>query len=148
MNNEPLKILLADDDESDRTNFSEAFQELDMKTTVNTVNNGEELMEYLTNEGTPLPYLLFLDLNMPRKNGLQCLKEIRSHKKLKDVMVAIYSTSSSQKDIEETFLTGANVYIKKPTDFGILKRVLDKIVKAASLYRAPPFNRDNFLFQA
>lgn len=147
MKNEPIHILLADDDESDRLLFKEAFEELKIKTIVHTVNNGMQLMDYLTKKNTPLPHLLFLDLNMPRKNGLQCLKEIRSNKDLKDISIAIYSTSASEKDIDETFRNGANVYIKKPNDFNLLKQVLDKAVMAAWQYQEPPFNREYFLLR-
>lgn len=147
MENEPLHILLADDDESDRMLFKEAFEELEIKTIVHTVNDGKQLMDYLTKKGNHMPHLLFLDLNMPRKNGLQCLKEIRSSKKLRDISVAIYSTSASEKDIEETFLNGANVYIKKPNNFNALKQVLDKAVMAAYSYEAPPFDKANFFLR-
>lgn len=145
---EPIKIILADDDESDRLNFVEAFEELKIKSAVQTYNDGVELMDYLTEQHpSQLPYLLFLDLNMPRKNGLECLKEIRDNEKYRDVIIAIYSTSSSEKDIDETFISGANVYIKKPNTFGLLKEILEKVVKAASIYRDPPFNKSNFIFK-
>ena len=135
MDNEPLYVLLADDDESDRSNFTEALDESRIKTVVHAVKDGVELMELLSNDNSPVPQILFLDLNMPRKNGLSCLKEIRSMARLKDVAVAIYSTSSYEKDIEETFHHGANVYIKKPTDFDTLKKVLHKVLSAAYVYR-------------
>lgn len=147
MDSKPIQIILADDDESDRTNFMDALEESRIKTVVFTVKDGVELMELLSKEGTPVPHLLFLDLNMPRKNGLACLKEIRQSEKLKDVAVAIYSTSSYDKDIEETFQEGANVYIKKPTDFKVLKSVLDKVLSAAYVYREPPFSIANFIFK-
>jgi CheY-like chemotaxis protein len=111
------------------------------------VKDGIELMDYLTKENTPLPHLLFLDLNMPRKNGLQCLKEIRSNKDLKDISIAIYSTSASEKDIDQTFLNGANVYLKKPNNFSMLKLVLEQAVVATVQYQHPPFNRANFLLR-
>jgi CheY-like chemotaxis protein len=147
LKNKPIHILLADDDESDRLLFKEAFEELKIKTIVYMLNNGMELMDYLTKENNPLPDLLFLDLNMPRKNGLQCLKEIRGNPKLKNISIAIYSTSSSEKDIDDTFRNGANVYIKKPNDFNLLKQVLDKVVMASWQYQEPPFNRENFLLR-
>lgn len=147
MENTPLHILLADDDESDRFLFMEAFEEMKAKTIVHTVNDGLQLMEYLSQENIPLPHLLFLDLNMPRKNGLECLKEIRSIEKLKDISIAIYSTSASEKDIEETFLFGANVYIQKPSDFSELKHVLNKAVISTFVYQEPPFNKANFLMR-
>ena len=117
MNHDALHILLADDDDDDRLLFRDAIEELKVKTVVTMVNDGVELMEYLNKPDTHLPNLVFLDLNMPRKNGMECLKEIRSNNKLKDLSIAIYSTSGMEVDIEETFVKGANVYIKKPNDF-------------------------------
>jgi CheY-like chemotaxis protein len=147
MNNDPLFILLADDDEADRRLFTEAFSELQIKNIVVTVNNGEELMKWLNEKQILLPQLLFLDLNMPRKNGLQCLKEIRSNEKLKDISVAIYSTSNSEKDVEETFRNGANVYIHKPNDFNILKQVLEKAIMTAYKYQQEGMKKENFLLR-
>jgi len=147
MNNSPFHILLADDDEADRFIFTEAFSELKIKTIVATVNDGDQLMEYLGNADNKLPHILFLDLNMPRKNGLQCLKEIRSDEKLKDISIAIYSTSENEKDIEKTFLGGANVYITKPADFNKLKQVLERAVMTAYHFEQKGMNRDNFLLK-
>lgn len=147
MNNEPFHILLADDDEEDRLLFKEAFSELKINTIVRSVNGGAQLMEWLNMKDTTLPYLLFIDLNMPPKNGLECLKEIKSNEKLKDIFIAIYSTSDNEKDMEETFLNGANVYITKPNDFNVLKQVLEKAVIAASKYQDPTMNRENFLLR-
>jgi DNA-binding NarL/FixJ family response regulator len=147
MDKKPIYIILADDDESDRINFKEALEESRIKTIIHTVNDGVELMAHLSKDDTTMPYILFLDMNMPLKNGLDCLKEIRSDIRLKNVAVAIYSTSSSESDIESTFQQGANVYIKKPTDFKVLKQVLDKVLMAASIYKEPPFNMANFIFK-
>ncbi len=147
MEREFLNILLADDDAADRILFKEAFGELKIKTVVRMVNNGEELMDYLTKKESPMPQIIFLDLNMPRKNGQECLKEIRSNKEFKEISIIIYSTSASENDITETFLNGANVYIKKPSDYNQLKQVLAKAVSASSIYQSPPFNIDNFLLR-
>lgn len=94
-----------------------------------------------------LPHLLFLDLNMPRKNGLECLKEIRSDKKLKGISIAIYSTSGTEKDMEETFRNGANVYITKPNDFNILKQILEKVVVTTYQYQDQSMKRENYLLR-
>ena len=142
-----LKILLADDDESDRLLFREAFGELKIKSDVHTMNNGMQLMDYLNKIVAALPHIIFLDLNMPRKNGLECLKEIRSDEKFAAIPIAIYSTSASKNDIEETFRNGANVYIKKPGDFSTLKQLLAKAVSAAHIYRTQSFNVENFLLK-
>jgi CheY-like chemotaxis protein len=149
MKEKSIKILLADDDEADRLLFKEAFDELNIGTTVETVNDGDELMHFMQNTETEnLPQILFLDINMPRKNGLECLKEIRADIKYKEVSVAIYSTSSSENDMQETFLNGANVYIHKPNDFQKLKKLLEKAIVYANVYQDPPFNKDNFLLVA
>lgn len=144
---EPFHIVLADDDEGDLLLFQEALKDLKIKANIKTVKDGVELMEYLSKEDTPLPFLLFLDLNMPCKDGFDCLKEIRASERLREVPVAIYSTSSTESDVEKTFLSGANVYIKKPNDFSTLKQVLHKVVMTAHTYREPPFNIANFLFR-
>jgi CheY-like chemotaxis protein len=145
MNNEPLKILLADDDEDDRLFFSDAFKEVKVKTAVSMVKDGMELMNYLLKALEDLPHVLFLDLNMPRKSGMECLDEIRRDERLKDIAVAIYSTSASEHDIEETFVRGANVYIKKPSDFSKLKKILSEVITINWQYHTSGLNRDNFL---
>lgn len=147
MEKNPLYILLADDDEDDRALFTEAFLELKIKTIVQTVNNGIELMKVLNEKNAYLPHLIFLDLKMPIKDGLQCLKEIKSNEKLKNISIAIYSTSSSQINIEETFLNGANIYITKPSDFNTLKQVLEKAVLTAYQYQDDGMRRENFLLK-
>jgi CheY-like chemotaxis protein len=147
MQNKIINILLADDDEADRFIFIEAFAELKMKSNVQTVKNGVELMNWLEDDQQQLPHILFLDLNMPKKNGIQCLKEIRSSQKLKELCVVIYSTSNSSKDIEESFLNGANIYIHKPADYVVLKSVLEKAVSTASQYQGERMNRENFILK-
>jgi CheY-like chemotaxis protein len=147
VNRETLYILLADDDEADRLLFTDAFSEIESKTIVHTVNNGTELMELLSKPNVELPDLLFLDINMPRKGGLQCLKEIRSNEKLKEISIAIYSTSDNEKDMDETFLNGANVYITKPSNFNLLKETLNAAVRACYLYQEKTMDRDNFLLK-
>lgn len=142
-----LKIALAEDDEDDRFLFEEAIKEIQIKTKLSLHFNGQELMEYLTSPNVALPQLVFLDLNMPVKNGLQCLKEIRGNSVLKDLSVAIYSTSCSEQDIEETFINGANIYINKPNNFSKLKEVVEKVLQINWQYQTSNLNKDNFLFR-
>ena len=145
MNHDPLHILLADDDDDDRLFFKDAIEEVKVKTVVTMVNDGVELMDYLLKAENHLPDLLFLDLNMPRKSGMECLKEIRSTIKLKDLCIAVYSTSALEKDIEQTFIKGANIYIKKPNDFEVLKNILTKVITINWQYHTSGLNRENFL---
>ena len=104
MNKEYINIALADDDEDDRFFFTEAFEDLKIKNRVSTFKDGIELMEFLE-ESSLLPDLLFLDLNMPKKSGIECLKEIKANSKFNEIIIAIYSTSSSEEDVENTFVS-------------------------------------------
>ncbi|AIY12880.1 response regulator [Cellulophaga baltica] len=142
-----LNIALADDDEDDRLLFKDAIEEIKIKTKLSLFTNGKELMDYLVLPNVILPEVIFLDLNMPIKNGMQCLKEIRENPKLSDLSVAIYSTSSSEGDIEDTFINGANVYINKPNSFGELKTVIDKVLQLNWQYQTSALNRENFLLR-
>ena len=142
-----IYITLADDDEDDRLFFTEAFRELKINTRVNTVNDGIELMTFLNDEHSNLPNVLFLDLNMPLKNGVECLLEIKKNNRFKDIAIAIYSTSSSEEHIEETFVNGANIYIRKPNDFNTLKKVLSDVVTLNWQYHTSGLNKDNFLLK-
>lgn len=145
MNIETLKIILVDDDEDDRLLFEDAIEELNMNTYLQSFCDGQEFMEYILLKDQEMPHLVFLDLNMPVKNGIQCLIEMRENNKLKNLSVAIYSTSSSERDIEQTFVKGANIYINKPNDFGKLKKVIKKVLKLNWQYQTSNLNRENFL---
>lgn len=147
MNKEYIHILLADDDEDDRLFFTDAFNELKISTKVGTFNDGVELMNYLNDPESVLPNILFLDLNMPKKNGIECLHEIKSNSRFDDIAIAIYSTSSSEEDIEETLVLGANIYIKKPSDFSSLKKILSDVVSINWQYHTSGLNKDNFLLR-
>lgn len=141
-----INIMLADDDEDDRNFFNDAINELKINNNLTVFKNGRELMDYLERPDTVLPHILFLDLNMPSKNGNECLAEIRQNPKFKDMSIAIYSTSSSEKDIEETFVGGANIYIKKPNDFANLKKVLREVVNINWQFHTSGLNKDTFFF--
>ncbi len=147
MQENTINILLADDDEDDRNFFKDAFEEIKISTNVNVVNDGEELMDYLNQPDLVLPHILFLDLNMPRKGGMECLTEIKQLDHLKNMAIAIYSTSSSEKDIEETFVKGANIYIKKPNDFNELIKTLNIATTFNWQYHTSSLNIDTFLLR-
>ena len=126
-----INILLADDDKDDRFFFKKALKEISIPTNFNTVNDGEELMEYLDNNIEHLPDILFLDLSMPRKTGFECLIEIKENIKLKEIQVVVFSTSFSRDTTYEMGLSnellkiGAQNYIRKPSDFAQLKNIIE-----------------------
>ena len=139
-----MQIVLCDDDEDDRMFFSEAMQELKMDNVLTVFDTGLKLMNYLQHPDTSLPHILFLDINMPCKSGLECLKEIRENSKFKDLVIAIYSTSSSEEDIEKTFADGANIYIKKPAHFDNLKKALHQVLNMNWQYHTAGLNKETF----
>ena len=120
----PLNILLADDDTDDCTFFKEAVEELQLSTHLTAVNDGEQLMQLLTNETNELPDVLFLDLNMPRKNGFECLSEIKDDQKLKQLPVIIFSTSFEQEVVDLLYKNGAQYFIRKPSEFSQFKKII------------------------
>ena len=116
---------MADDDEDDYEFFKTATEKACQPIKVSHAANWLELLRYLDKE--PLPDLVFLDLNMPVKNGLECLQLIRAEPRYDQVGVFIYSTSSSKKDIEETFQHQANHYIVKPDRYEEITRLVETI---------------------
>ncbi|MCB0281140.1 MAG: response regulator [Calditrichae bacterium] len=121
---EPIRILLADDDEDDRFLIQEAFSENKLENQLNFVTDGEELMDYLyqrdkfsDKQASPRPDLILLDLNMPRKDGREALKEIKNDDDLKRIPVVILTTSEAEEDILKTYNMGVNSFITKPVTF-------------------------------
>lgn len=119
-----INILLADDDEADCLLFKEALAELPVSARLTIVHNGEEVIEELTKKGNKLPDVLFLDLNMPRKNGFASLGEIKRNSDLQNLPVIIFSTASERETVRNVFRDAAHYYICKPVDFSQLKKVI------------------------
>ena len=121
-----LNILHADDDADDCLFFKEALKGLNLPTRYTAVNDGEQLMHYLENNSNELPHVLFLDLNMPRKNGSECLSEIKFNKRLKQLTIIIFSTSYEQEVVNQLYKNGAHYYIRKPSDFSQFKNIIQQ----------------------
>ena len=127
----PVNILMADDDAGDRKLATKALSKHRLINEIYTVKDGAELLQYLKNEGEyadknayPFPDLLLLDLNMPKKNGLDALKELRAHSELKELPVVILTTSEAEEDICRSYELGVNSYIVKPVTFQGLTNAL------------------------
>ncbi len=121
---EPVDILMADDDADDRLMAEKAFLEAKLDNGLRFVEDGEELMDYLLHRGKytnttlhPLPGLILLDLNMPRKDGREALKEIKAHPQLHRIPVVILTTSKAETDILRSYDLGVNSFITKPVTF-------------------------------
>lgn len=138
------RILLADDDEDDIILFREAVDELNHNLTLDVAEDGQELMTRLY--GGMIPDIIFLDLNMPRKNGLECLAEIRNRREFDKTKVIIYSTSSRRKDIDDTRELGANLYFIKPSSYETLVNRLEEILKLNWEKFSTPVKVESFVF--
>lgn len=125
----PLHIFLADDDVDDCLLFQEALDELSLGVQLFTVHDGEQLMDQLIKSNDALPDIIYLDLNMPRKNGFACLHEIKNDETLKSTPVIIFSTSFDQANADLLYKNGAHYYICKPTEFSQLKKVIHSSVQ-------------------
>jgi CheY-like chemotaxis protein len=126
-----ITILLADDDPDDRQLTRDAFAENRLANVLNTVEDGEELLEYLQRRGryadlkdAPLPGLILLDLNMPRKDGREALKEIKADANLRRIPIVVLTTSKAEEDILRTYDLGVNSYITKPVTFKSLVELI------------------------
>ncbi len=133
---EPIIILLADDDEDDCYLIKEGFEENCISNDLHIVNDGEDLMDYLNHRGDfskinsfPKPDLILLDLNMPRKNGIEALAEIKQDPGLRKIPVVVLTTSEADEDIIKTYDLGVNSFITKPVSFDGLVEVIRTIGK-------------------
>lgn len=131
---EPITILIADDDADDKMLMRDAFEESHLENELYFVSDGEELMEYLTHAGrysdpgkAPQPGLILLDLNMPRKDGREALKEIKANPELRQIPIVVLTTSRAEEDIFKTYDLGISSFISKPVTFESLIEVVQAI---------------------
>lgn len=120
-------IWITDDDEDDLIIFRDALQDIASTAHLTELRNGDELLNALCI--LPAPDLLFLDINIPGKNGEQCLKEIRTQSKFYDLPIIVYSSSYKPSTIERSYELGASLYIRKPSSFDEITLILKKLLQ-------------------
>ena len=127
----PITILVADDDADDRLMIRDALKENRLANDLRFVEDGEELMSYLgrngkfaNTESSPRPGLILLDLNMPKKDGREALREIKSNPELRGIPVVVLTTSKAEEDIYRTYNLGVNSFITKPVTFDALVAIV------------------------
>lgn len=145
MNTTPLNLLLADDDLDDCLFFQEALEDMSSTAKLTTVNDGAQLMNFLAANGGNLPDMLFLDLNMPRKSGFECLSEIKSDENLKKLPVIIFSTSLDLEVVNLLYEKGAHYYICKPGIYSKLKEVILNAITLVTQSNSIPPPRNQFV---
>jgi CheY-like chemotaxis protein len=132
----PIVVLLADDDDEDRMLACDALAETHLSTEICCVTDGEDLMDYLHRSGkyaapavAPRPGIILLDLNMPRKDGREALREIKSDPNLRQIPVVVFTTSKAEEDIFRSYDSGASAFICKPVTFEALIDVMKGLGK-------------------
>lgn len=145
MSDKSLNIASVDNDDDDRWLFKDAIDELKIKCTLKLFKTGKEFMKH-SNTSDEKPDIIFLDLNMPVKNGFECLKEIKQNEKLKDIIIIIYASDVNEKYVETTFDFGANLYIKKPSSFIEIKEILNKVLEKNWKIHNLNLDKDNFIY--
>ena len=133
---QPITILMADDDEDDILLTKKALEKGKLLNTLYSVRDGEELLEYLLRRGaytdpahSPRPGIILLDLNMPKKDGREALKEIKSHIDLQDIPIVVFTTSKAEEDIYRSYKLGVNSFITKPVTFDNLIEIMQALGK-------------------
>ena len=133
---QPITILMADDDPDDRLMTQEAFAECRLRNPLKFVTDGEELLDYLhrrppydDDQAYPMPGLVLLDLNMPRKDGREVLREIKADPQLQSIPVVILTTSKAEEDVVRSYKDGVNSFISKPVTFAALIDVVQTLGK-------------------
>jgi CheY-like chemotaxis protein len=131
-----VAILIADDDDDDFLLTKKAFTKNHLLNNLYRVKNGEKLMDYLLRRGQyknadkyPKPGVILLDLNMPKKDGREALKEIKSNDNLKDIPVIVFTTSKAEEDVYRSYKLGVNSFITKPVTFDNLIDVISALGK-------------------
>jgi len=140
-----IHLLIAEDDEEDREILRDAIMEVAPDRSVRFAKNGQDLMEQLE---YMVPDLIFLDINMPLKTGMECLQEIRQNKNYYNLPVLIYSTTASPQFIEMAYHAGANLFIQKPSNYSELKKLLSKVMNLDLDKFHPKPERMRFYFNA
>lgn len=132
----PISILMADDDPDDRMMTQEAFEEAKLGNSLDFVEDGEQLMDYLYRreeysslKDIPLPGLILLDLNMPKKDGREALKEIKDDPKLRRIPIIVLTTSKSEEDVFRSYDIGVSSFITKPVSFESLIDIVKTLKK-------------------
>lgn len=141
----PVNILLAEDDEDDLFFFTDAITSILTNINLKTVVNGLDLIKAIEKPSAQDPDIIFLDLNMPRMNGIECLTKIRSKAHLKHVPCIIMTTTDSMEEVSKAFAAEANMFLIKPAEFDGLKKLIEKILSIDYQFFFPP-NREKFFF--
>jgi CheY-like chemotaxis protein len=142
-----MNVFIADDDTDDLELFQEALNDICVTCNLTSSKDGLELLNKLA-ENTYRPELMFLDVNMPKMGGLECLEKIKSQQDFKDIPIIIFTTSTSATTVELAHTLGASMFVEKPSDYNDLKTMISKLIQIDWSHRAIPVPASNFIYKA
>lgn len=145
MNQEYSLVYLVDDDADDRMFFKDAFQETFQKPKVITFNCAVRFLEEIQKKLEDLPQIIFLDLNMPKLSGLDCLRQLKVISRIKGIPVAIYTTSNAVKYINDSYKDGATKFVNKPNDFNEIVKTMNVILTMNWVKMKNERNKEDFV---
>ena len=148
MDSNLVHVLLAEDDEDDRFLFEQILTTSSISVFLTTVEDGEKLLNLLeTISAPPPPDVIFIDINMPLKNGIECLAQIRGNKKFDKVPVFMFSTSVYKHDVDLAYQLGANLYIPKQLFFDGQKQIIEQLFSVHWKDYLTKIPKDSFVLQ-
>lgn len=147
MNKEFLNVIVVDEDEGNLIFFKSIFKDLKVGVKVQCFTNGDNLMEYLNSEDALIPEMVFMKYEITEKSSMDCLEEIRMDFRFSNIVTAVYSHLLSEEDIENVFVKGANIFIKKPEAYEALKKILTEVITINWQYHTSGLNIDNFMMK-
>ncbi|MBB6372352.1 response regulator [Chryseobacterium shigense] len=147
MNKEYLNVIAADDDEDNIIFFKNIFKDLKIGVKSQCFSNGEDLMHYLKSCGVIIPEVVFIRYDIQGKNSMECLEEIKADPKFSNIVIVVYAHEISETAIEEIFVNGANIFMRKPETYDGLKKSLTEIITINWQYHSSGLNKDNFIMK-
>ncbi|PIF44433.1 CheY-like chemotaxis protein [Chryseobacterium sp. 52] len=147
MNKEYLNVIAADDDEGNIIFFKNIFKGLKIGVKSQCFSGGEDLMKYLTSNGAIIPEIVFIKYDIPGKSCMECVEEIKSDSRFSNIVIAVYTDQISEIEIEEIFVSGANIFMRKPETYEGLKKSLTEIITINWQYHTSGLNKDNFIMK-
>ncbi|WP_300685763.1 response regulator [Chryseobacterium sp.] len=147
MNKEFLNVIVADNDENTLIFFKNILKELKVSIKVQCFSNGNSLMEYLNNDDAVVPEIVFMRYTLPGKDSMECLDEMGLNLKFCNMVKAVFSDPIPEIEIEDIFVKGANIYMRKPESFETFKKVLTDVITINWQYYTSGLNKENFILK-
>jgi response regulator RpfG family c-di-GMP phosphodiesterase len=147
MNKEYLNVITVDDDEGNIIFFKNIFKDLKIGVKSQCFSYGDDLLKYLNSSGVIIPEVVFIKYNIPGKSWMECVREIKINPRFSNIVIAVYAGQISENEIEEIFVNGANIFMKKAETYEGLKKSLTEIITVNWQYHSSGLNKDNFIMK-